>query len=581
MNLVSSLTDRDFDVSKTVILGVNNNEDASAALISGGQLIAAVQEERFTRKKLEKCWPGQSIEYVLEHAGIGLEEVDVVAYGVASEMPLYEVFPRYTSRLREENDQSAIETILERIDSEVSIDAATSTEFLSFIRENGMQNKVLQMSHHFSHGIGAFAFSPFEDSLVLTSDGRGDFESLSIYKVNDGSVEKLHSELTVDSLGYFYSIITVLLGYRPYRHEGKVTGLAAHGDPDVCTPLMKKMIDVVDGRIRSNCGPYYNPSMDSLQELSSVLKEEASSYSPEDVAAAAQAHLEYLICSVLEQYLDTERPINVCLGGGTFGNVLLNQRISQMEGVDKVYVVPFMGDGGQSACAAGAAQYKLFGQKPSYPSLFLGPKADDHEHLSAVLEDLSGSVICRKLDDLASEAVRLLQQNKVIAMVKGRMEFGPRALCNRSIIYHAADPTVNDWLNERLNRTEFMPFAPVTAETIAQKCYLNWDQQNSNSYCMTMTFDCTELMKSQCPAAVHVDGTARPQVISSNSDRLMFDILTAWFTETGQPSLINTSYNRHEEPIVCNVREALSPLVDGVVDAVFLDEQYVVTRAKQ
>ncbi|MBJ7536728.1 carbamoyltransferase C-terminal domain-containing protein [Marinomonas transparens] len=581
MNAGTQCAFQNLEAKKTVILGINNNEDASAVLLVGGKLVAAVQEERFSRNKLKKCWPIESINYVLNHAGVTLNEVDIVAYGVAGEFSTYDIFPRYAARIRTENDAVAIESICRRIEEEVLIDSDTSAEFISFIDKYGLTGKVFRMSHHESHGVGAYAFSPFKDSLVLTSDGRGDFESLCIYKVLNGKVDKIHSELTIDSIGYFYSIITVLLGYSPYRHEGKVTGLAAHGDPKVCISLMKKMIDVIDGRVKSQCGKFYNPSMNSLNELSSELINEASQYSPEDIAAAAQAHLENMVCSVLQQYLDPDLPTNVCLSGGTFGNVLLNQKIFQMDGVDSVYVVPFMGDGGQSACSAGAAYFSLFNEKPAYESLFLGPWANEAESLSYVLESLPLSIYCQKVSTPALEIVKLLKKDNVVAIVKGRMEFGPRSLCNRSIIYHAVDPTVNDWLNERLNRTEFMPFAPVTAFSLAPKCYLNWSANNLNSYNMTMTFDCTEFMQSQCPAAVHIDGTARPQIISANGDSLMFELLTEWFKETGQPSLINTSYNRHEEPIVCNIREALSPLVDGVVDAVLLNEEYLLTRTEK
>ena len=163
-------------------------------------------------------------------------------------------------------------------------------------------------------------------------------------------------------------------------------------------------------------------------------------------------------------------------------------------------------------------------------------------------------------------------------MVKGRMEFGPRALCNRSIVYHANDPSMNHWLNERLNRTEFMPFAPITPANLAPSCYPTWHADDANSPNMTITFGCSDEMRAKCPAAVHIDGTARPQVITEDRDEIRFRVLNAWHEATGESSLVNTSYNRHEEPIVCNIDEALSSLIDGIVEAVFVDGRYMITR---
>jgi len=570
---------RSFDPNNVTILGINNNEDASAALIRNGVLITAVQEERFSRKKLQKTWPQMSIDYVLGSNGLAISDVDIIAYGVAGEFDPYCVIRSYVARLDAENDDRAVTSIRRRMESESDIDQHAVSEFEEFLDTNQFRNHIYRLSHHECHGLGAFAYSPFRDALIITSDGRGDFESLTITERSGGTSRLRHRELTVDSIGYFYSMVTVLLGYKAYRHEGKVTGLAAHGDPEKCMPLMRKMIDFENGRVRSKCGDFYNPSMDELGDLSAEVKAEFGKYSKEDIAAAAQKHLEYIVCGVISRYLDPSRSQNICLSGGTFGNVLLNQKIAQLDGVKQVYVIPFMGDGGQSACAAGAAYLELFGEKPQLKSLFLGPEVCEEQSLDDCLTELNAQNLqCVDLDDIVPAVVEQLSKNNVVAMVKGRMEFGPRALCNRSIVYHAKDQTMNEWLNDRLNRTEFMPFAPITAANLAKKCYPAWSSSDPNSPNMTITFDCSEEMRSKCPAAVHIDGTARPQVISPDQDDVMYRILNAWYEVTGEPSLVNTSYNRHEEPIVCNIKEALSPLIDGIVEAVFVDGRYMVTR---
>ncbi|WBH46347.1 Decarbamoylnovobiocin carbamoyltransferase [Pseudomonas aeruginosa] len=163
-------------------------------------------------------------------------------------------------------------------------------------------------------------------------------------------------------------------------------------------------------------------------------------------------------------------------------------------------------------------------------------------------------------------------------MFKGRMEFGPRALCNRSIVYHPGDASANDWLNQRMERTEFMPFAPVTAVEHAEACYVGWREDQVAADYMTMTYDCHADFRERCPAVVHVDGTARPQIIRPQADPFMHALLHAWHARSGQPALINTSFNRHEEPIVCAPQDALGALEDGMVDLVVLGESLLVWR---
>jgi len=170
------------------------------------------------------------------------------------------------------------------------------------------------------------------------------------------------------------------------------------------------------------------------------------------------------------------------------------------------------------------------------------------------------------------EAVRSIKSNKVVGWFQGRMEFGPRALCNRSILYHCKDKAVNDWLNKRMDRTEFMPFAPVSIDDVAEECYVGWNSEHIASRYMTVTYNCTEEMTKACPAAVHIDGTARPQVISMNSNPRMYSLLKRYYEETGEKALINTSFNRHEEPIVNHPRDAIGALASGMIDVLIMGD---------
>jgi carbamoyltransferase len=173
-------------------------------------------------------------------------------------------------------------------------------------------------------------------------------------------------------------------------------------------------------------------------------------------------------------------------------------------------------------------------------------------------------------DSKTESAIRAIKDNLVVGWFQSRMEHGPRALCHRSIMYHCNDRTVNKWLNDRMQRTEFMPFAPATAAELAPKCYKKWSLDHISSYYMTITYDCYDEMINNCPAAVHIDGTARPQVISEESEPTVHKLLMKWYEETGGLSLINTSFNKHEEPIVCSPYDAVQALRENMVDVLII-----------
>ena len=217
------------------------------------------------------------------------------------------------------------------------------------------------------------------------------------------------------------------------------------------------------------------------------------------------------------------------------------------------------------------------GKKVQMESMYLGPEFSDDE-IKACLNDNEFNV--RKLSDTENKvdaAVNAIKNNKVVGWFQGRMEHGPRALCHRSIMYHCNDKSVNHWLNERMQRTEFMPFAPVTAHELADKCYKNWKPEHIATYYMTVTYDCYDEMIKNCPAAVHIDGTARPQVISEESEPTVHKLLLKWHKETGGMSLINTSFNKHEEPIVCVPNDAIEALRENMVDVLIIGA-FEVTR---
>ena len=276
-------------------------------------------------------------------------------------------------------------------------------------------------------------------------------------------------------------------------------------------------------------------------------------FSREEVAAATQCRLEEVVC---EMVAGLQWPKNrIVLAGGIFANVKLNQRIRELENVEKVYVFPNMGDGGLAAGAARLAYRRKTGRNPKKATtMFLGNDLDPVEIEQALGKADLPFEKPRKVSEAVAE---LLAQEKVVIRARGRMEFGPRALGNRSILYHCKDKEVNHWLNESLSRSEFMPFAPVTLGEEADKLYLGLQKGCDSAPFMTMTFDCTDDMVQSSPAAVHVDRTARPQVVYSDLYPELHEILFNYARHTGRTSLINTSFNMHEEPIVCTAPDAI------------------------
>lgn len=554
-----------------LILGIVNEDVSGACIVKNNRIVAAASEERFTRVKNDSSWPSQSIEYVLKHQNIELSDIDYIAYGWSGDFKSGKHLLMFFDRVVEEtlNNPAQIETFRKRVEIEISRDAEVHGYFLDFIKKNNFESKTIYIDHHECHALSAFACSPFEKSLVLTADGRGDYQAFTLSVFDGSKYEVIHRSSSIDSLGFFYARITALLGFKVNRHEGKITGLAAYGDPSKYLPLMEKMISYKDGRIISHTGPYYRPWLHDAEfsdELTQIIKEAKR----EDIAAAAQKHLEEIVVSMAEYYLKNTGLKHVCMAGGVFANVSLNKKVFDIPQVENIFIQPHMSDGGLALGAAVGAAYQLTGKKVQMDTMYLGPEFSDDEITAYLNEDEFNISKLESNDSKIDSAVSAIKDNKVVGWFQGRMEHGPRALCHRSIMYHCNDQSVNKWLNDRMQRTEFMPFAPATAVELAPKCYKKWKKDNIASYYMTVTYDCYEEMIQNCPAAVHIDGTARPQVISKESEPTVHKLLLKWYEETGGLSLINTSFNKHEEPIVCSPYDAVQALRENMVDVLII-----------
>jgi carbamoyltransferase len=339
-----------------------------------------------------------------------------------------------------------------------------------------------------------------------------------------------------------------------------VLGLAAYskGNTEVYS-IFKDMVrydqDILGFRGLMENG-VYKPNYDNPELFEKIKK-----YSREDVSSEAQKRLEEVVCKLVSDLKGTH--LKIGLAGGIFANVKLNQRILSMENVDDIFVFPNMGDGGLSVGSAYLAYHKNTKKMPSpFTSAFLGAPLKNNE----ILNELSKSGLeYRYKVNIEKEIATLLASDYVVVRVNGKMEFGPRALGNRSILYKCTKTDVNQWLNAKLNRSEFMPFAPMTLSECVNKYYINISKNSCAAKYMTVTVDCTDIMCNESPAAVHVDRTARPQIITKESYPGIYKILDEYRKQTGFCSIINTSFNMHEEPIVCTAKDAIRAFKDSAL----------------
>lgn len=564
------------------IIGLHNDEDSGVCLLQNGILVEAVNEERFNRIKLYKGFPALSLTYVLSKYGLKVDDIDWFAYGWYG---LQNHWQSYIQKLANriikglKANPYCGDLIEERLRSEIEQDAATRASFESRMSELGVPaHKIAYLDHHQSHAWSAFACSPFDEAIVFSFDGRGDLKSSSVSYASskEGLIERDY-QLTFDSLGYLYGQITKYCGFTPHRHEGKVTGLAAYGNAQETLPFFNKLISWEDNEIHAHLGTY-RPFFNGIHP---DLANELAKFKKEDVAAGVQAHCENLVVQSIKHGLASmPKPNvrNVCLAGGLFANVKINQRVAEIDGVDRVFVFPHMGDGGLTVGSACFLNFRLTGHsKMSMPTVYLGPGFSSRE-ISEVLSQYAERIDYEKTTDKVDRTVKDLIDKKVVGYFDGRMEFGPRSLGARSILHHACDASVNDWLNKRFNRTEFMPFAPVSTADYAPQCYKDWNKDDVCAKFMTRTFDCFADFSKMHKAVVHIDGTARPQVVTEADNRDYYRIVKTYCERTGEKALINTSFNKHEEPIVCSPEDAIRCLIAGTIDVLIIGEYRAVKR---
>lgn len=560
------------------ILGITNTKNAGATLIQDGKIVAAVNEERFTRIKNHRIFPHKSIDYVLQFGKITIGELDEITVGCGKGIqPAF--VPKYVDRICNavvENKKST-KIIHDRCYFSTQGDIRLREEAEREIRKLGYTDIINFVDHHTAHAYSAYYCSPFDDSFVFTLDGRGDGRCMTLnIATRDEGIKNIDWLTEFDGLGHYYGLITLYLGFRPNRHEGKVLGLAAYGNPETCLPIMKKMVGLEHGRIKAYLGEFYLPHKAFLPNK---LKDSLVAYSREDIAAACQFWLEHIVIEYLKPKIFEYEIQNICCAGGVFGSVKLNQRILEIEGIENIYIHPNMSDGGVGTGAAlfSCVKNGIEIERP-LETVYLGPEYNNAE--------IERELRRNKLEyeenrDIAKVVVEHIENKKVVGIFNGRMEYGPRALGNRSILYEPTDLTVNDWLNKRLHRFEIMPFAPVTLEEEAEQYYHEWKREHIASWFMTICYNCTEKACEETPAVIHIDKTARPQIIKKMHNPIYYDIVKEYYKHSGLASLINTSFNEHEEPIVCSPRDAIKSFLKDNVDILAIGNYIVEKKNKR
>ncbi len=556
----------------TNILSIHTGHDASITFWKDYKQLFISKEERLNRiKNWGKDFPKLSFELFVNK--FDPQTVDVLLLGRNF----------FKSDYFKENLKVEIKKILKKIlfrkEKLISVNMAcrrnlTKNEkdffdFKKIKRELFLRDdvEVIFCDHHLAHALPCLFFNPkWKNALLYTSDGGGDgmhysfnfFNRNKLHQLYGGN-DLLYKKYTPNSLGQMYAIVTEICGFKRNRHEGKITGLAAYGKPlsgnEICSLYS---VNKKNGKIIS--------LFDNYDQLKIHLLKIYNKIGRDNFASSAQYALEKLTITSIK-ILKKKYPFsNIGLAGGVFANVRLNQKISEIDGINDIFIFPPMGDEG--LVIGYVLDYLL---KKNGIEFFLKQRRELNsvswgEECKNDTFKIPKGVTIYKNNNIVSETAKLLLKSKVCAIFEGRMEYGPRALGNRSIMINPSNKKINDVVNKRLGRTEFMPFAPYVLSVDAESVFeVNKCNKNALKF-MTITTNVKKKWRKKIQATVHVDYTARPQIIKRSENKLYYDILKEFKKLSGIPCLVNTSFNAHEEPIINKISEAFEALKKDRID---------------
>ena len=578
------------------ILGINAyHPDSSACIIKDGELLAAVEEERFLRIKHWAGFPRESIRYCLKEAGIGLEDLDYIAL---NRNPSANLYKKVIFVLWHRPHPCLVKDRVSNIFKIGAIRTTFSQNFL--IPRKRIKAKIYHIEHHRAHLASAFFVSPFQDATVVSVDGFGDFTSCMLARGKDNQIKVLSAVNYPHSLGLFYTAFTQFLGFRKFGDEYKVMGLAAYGSPKYIKEMEEILICQPKGRFvlnlayftfhKSNEGMLWNNAEPLLGDVfseelikkfgpSRQYQEELTSYHC-DLAASLQAVYEKALFHILNYAHKITGISNLCLAGGCALNSLANGKIFDYTPFKGIYIQPASSDAGGSLGAAYYLYHQIFKNKRKFvmEQAYWGPQFSEvelNDELGAMGDRLvrEGCQVTRINDEreLCRKIAEEIAAGRIVGWFQGRMEWGPRALGNRSILVDPRRKEMKDVLNARIKKREwFRPFAPsILLENVGE-----YFQKDYPDPFMLKVYPIKEDKKEIIPVVTHVDGTGRLQTVSRQENPLFWQLLKEFQSLTGVPVLLNTSFNENE-PIVCNPQEALDCFLRTKMDVLVMGSMVI------
>jgi carbamoyltransferase len=551
-----------------IVLGLGGavGHDPAAALVIDGKVIAAADEERFNRNKHAKgLQPELATQFCLKQAGIKPSDVQVVAYPFAPVSLFGPARWHYALRHWYAPDRAfvAIANGNRRYRRNVR-------NVFAMLEKAGIDPRKIRfvpVEHHLAHASSAYHLSGYPDAAIMSIDGVGEYCTTWFGIGEGGEIKCLKEFYAPDSLGGFYGAVTEFLGFEMLDGEFKVMGMAPYGDAKKFNlgPLIRwdergfrintKLVNCIGWRRykRDGKGTFFAQRLVDLWGPAREGDEIDEPYV--HIAAAVQRELEAIVLALVKHYLGAHlaRTKRLCYAGGVALNVKCNQRLIQALGAGhELFVQPAAGDSGTALGAATYAAHELGDAIQPMEHAYLGPEYTNDE-IEAVLKNRGVQYErCASITDTGAE---LLAKGEVVSWFQGRMEFGPRALGNRSILGNPASRGVADLINAQIKyRERWRPFCPSLLDTIAPEVL----QTNHPSPYMTFTFDVADHWKKRIPEVVHEDGTARPQIVTAQSNPRYYELLRKFEAKTGIGVLLNTSLNRRGEPMVCSPDDALN-----------------------
>lgn len=556
--------------------------DSAAALIVDGELMAAVEEERLNREKKTSKFPINALHWCLDAGGISIDDIDVVAFSWHFSD---DVMNKMIAEITEEDSTTTTEKFsrLQRLAETYAAMFSREAVLADFLEHTGHKldpQKLLLVPHHLAHLMTGHHFAGGGDAAFLVSDGTAEWLSSIMGEVRDGKVRIL-DDLTIDSrhsLAMLFSVVTRYLGFMPNNDEYKVMGLAGYAAPPARNPFLEHVVEMLpDGTYKipypASAVPTYYELFDRIFDADPARREDFDFRVR--VASAAQQMIEVVTAAQLRTLERRSKLPRLIFEGGLALNCVNNTKLLEGSGFIDIDVSFGASDVG---VALGAALYasRQVGDAPQVGrSPYLGPEFD-RQDIRAALDKFSHQVEWREVDpeEVPREAATLLQDECVIGWFQGRIEYGPRALGNRSILANPRFPDIKDTINDRIkHRERFRPFAPVVLEELASKVF-ETGKKHSSPY-MTFVFPVRSEYQELIQGACHVDATARIQTVTDDENPQLAQVLRQFSHLTGVPCLINTSFNVAGEPIVCSPADALACFLNTEMDHLVLGNFFV------